>query len=125
MAYPLRMLQMRARAYALRDAFADVMKGISVAEEMQDAVYVDQSMATPSPAQGETSGSSHAQSPAPESEGGAAPSEDYDALSEALMQATSISALLKLKPRIREYPDEADREVLQKLYNQRRDEVKK
>lgn len=34
--YPRRMLQMRARSFALRDAFADVLKGLSVAEEMQD-----------------------------------------------------------------------------------------
>lgn len=122
--YPTRMLQMRARAYALRDGFADVMKGISVAEEMQDAVYVEPSKASPSEQSDALHGSSHAQSPASE-EGEAAISESYDALSEELMQATTIAALLKLKPRIRNYPDDADREVLQKLYNQRREEVKK
>ncbi len=35
-AYPQRMLQMRARAWALRDAFPDVLKGIQVAEEVRD-----------------------------------------------------------------------------------------
>lgn len=34
--YPARMRQMRARAFALRDAFADVLKGLPVAEEVQD-----------------------------------------------------------------------------------------
>lgn len=34
--YPARMRQMRARAFALRDAFADVLKGLAVAEEVQD-----------------------------------------------------------------------------------------
>jgi hypothetical protein len=34
--YPNRMLQMRARAFALRDAFADVLKGMSVREEAED-----------------------------------------------------------------------------------------
>lgn len=34
--YPRRMLQMRARAFALRDQFADVLCGFSVAEEVQD-----------------------------------------------------------------------------------------
>jgi len=34
--YPLRMLQMRARAFALRDAFADALCGVQVAEEVQD-----------------------------------------------------------------------------------------
>ena len=34
--YPLRMLQLRARAFALRDVYADVLKGLHVAEEAQD-----------------------------------------------------------------------------------------
>jgi hypothetical protein len=34
--YPKRMLAMRARAYALRDSFADALKGISIREEVQD-----------------------------------------------------------------------------------------
>jgi len=34
--YPGRMRQMRARGFALRDSFADVLKGISIAEEAMD-----------------------------------------------------------------------------------------
>lgn len=34
--YPKRMLQMRARAFCLRDLFADVLSGAAVAEEQQD-----------------------------------------------------------------------------------------
>jgi len=34
--YPKRMLQMRARGFALRDAFADVLMGLTLAEEAQD-----------------------------------------------------------------------------------------
>lgn len=34
--YPKRMLAMRARAFALRDAFADVLRGLGIAEEVQD-----------------------------------------------------------------------------------------
>ncbi len=34
--YPRRMLQMRARAWALRDAFPDVLSGIAIAEEVRD-----------------------------------------------------------------------------------------
>lgn len=34
--YPKRMRQMRARAFALRDAFTDVLKGMAVAEEIMD-----------------------------------------------------------------------------------------
>lgn len=36
--YPDRMLQMRARGYALRDEFADVLQGMYLAEESQDIV---------------------------------------------------------------------------------------
>lgn len=34
--YPKRMRQMRARAFALRDVFADVLRGLPVAEELMD-----------------------------------------------------------------------------------------
>lgn len=34
--YPQRMRQMRARSWALRDGFADVLKGLYIAEEAQD-----------------------------------------------------------------------------------------
>ncbi len=37
--YPKRMLQIRARAWALRDTFPDVLRGIGVAEEQQDIAY--------------------------------------------------------------------------------------
>lgn len=37
-AYPARMLLNRARAFALRDGFADVLKGFRVAEEEQDVI---------------------------------------------------------------------------------------
>lgn len=36
--YPTRMLQMRARSWAVRDGCADMLRGISMAEEMQDVV---------------------------------------------------------------------------------------
>src|SRR3546814_6556422 len=34
--YPQRMRQMRARAWSMRDGFADVLKGIGIAEEVRD-----------------------------------------------------------------------------------------
>lgn len=36
--HPKRMLQMRARSFALRDAFADALRGIGSADEMSDVV---------------------------------------------------------------------------------------
>lgn len=34
--YPVRMLRMRARGFAVRDLFADVLKGLSISEEAED-----------------------------------------------------------------------------------------
>jgi hypothetical protein len=34
--YPTRMLQMRARSWAIRDAFPDALKGVQIREEVQD-----------------------------------------------------------------------------------------
>lgn len=39
--YPKRMRQLRARAFALRDVFPDVLKGMPVAEELMDMPPVD------------------------------------------------------------------------------------
>lgn len=44
-AYPKRMMQMRARGFALRDAFPDVLKGMITAEEAQD--YQDEAKSMP------------------------------------------------------------------------------
>lgn len=42
--YPKRMRQMRARAFALRDVFPDVLRGMPVAEEVQDMVPAERDM---------------------------------------------------------------------------------
>jgi len=39
--YPRRMLQMRARGFALRDAFPDVLRGLVTAEEAADYTHVE------------------------------------------------------------------------------------
>ena len=45
--YPSRMLQMRARSWALRDAFADVLRGIQSVEEVRDMPEVIDVTPTP------------------------------------------------------------------------------
>ncbi|MCG5538990.1 recombinase RecT [Halorhodospira sp. 9622] len=45
--YPKRMIQMRARGFALRDVFPDALRGIAVAEEVRDIPEKD---VTPEPA---------------------------------------------------------------------------
>ena len=42
--YPKRMRQLRARAFALRDVFADVLRGMAMAEEVQDAPPAERHM---------------------------------------------------------------------------------
>ena len=46
MDYPKRMLMMRARAFALRDGFADRLMGLSIAEEAQDIQPVAEPIST-------------------------------------------------------------------------------
>ncbi len=45
--YPKRMLAMRARAFPLRDGFADVLRGLGIAEEQQDVVMLREDAPTP------------------------------------------------------------------------------
>ena len=42
--YPKRMMQMRARAYALRDVFPDVLRGVEIAEEARDMPVPEKDM---------------------------------------------------------------------------------
>ena len=48
--YPQRMLQMRARAWCLRDVYADIIRGIQVREEVEDHIGADNAIdITPEP----------------------------------------------------------------------------
>lgn len=47
--YPQRMLQMRARSWALRDAFADVLRGLQQTEEVTDMLDVGGGVAAAEP----------------------------------------------------------------------------
>ena len=49
--YTQRMLQMRARSWAIRDLYPDALAGLSVVEEQQDAPYVDSASAGAATAQ--------------------------------------------------------------------------
>lgn len=53
MQYPKRMLQLRARAFALRDVFADVLKGMACAEEQQDIAIAERDITPDSSKAGE------------------------------------------------------------------------
>jgi len=48
--YPKRMLKLRARAFALRDQFADILKGFRMKEEVEDYIDVPSVVAPPAAA---------------------------------------------------------------------------
>lgn len=84
--YPDRMLQMRARAYALRDVFPDVLKGLHIREEVDDIGTSGGGISSPSnpppappPAAGAPLSASPTQAPAaPRIGGGYAQGEVYN-----------------------------------------------
>jgi hypothetical protein len=89
--YPARMRQMRARAFALRDGFADVLRGIACAEEVSDyevLAQVDERTEVvrelPSPRLARTDSSASTQ-PAQKNDGGdsRSPSSDLPAPAES------------------------------------------
>lgn len=47
--YPARMLQMRARSFALRDGFSDVLRGFKSAEETRDTIEAEFTEPAPAP----------------------------------------------------------------------------
>lgn len=47
--YPSRMLTLRARSWSLRDAYSDVLKGLQMAEEVQDMIDITPTDAPPRP----------------------------------------------------------------------------
>ncbi len=49
--YADRMLKMRARGFALRDGFSDVLKGLGIAEEQQDILLAEPQVVAPPPPQ--------------------------------------------------------------------------
>lgn len=51
--YPARMRQMRARAFAMRDGFSDVLKGLAIAEEARDYSPIDAGVLSSAPLTGQ------------------------------------------------------------------------
>lgn len=75
--YPQRMMQMRARSWALRDAFADVLRGLHSAEEAGDMVDVTtRGTATTAPPEPRRSDYVHTATDAADQNAGGAPAAD-------------------------------------------------
>lgn len=80
--YPKRMLTMRARAFALRDAFADVLRGLGIAEEIQDIREPKDVTPPPPPPPAPDAPQKPTQEPADEQEQAAPPPPTEEASSE-------------------------------------------
>ena len=96
--YARRMLQMRARGFALRDAFPDVLRGLVTAEEAGDSVINTPPVVVasrPTPEVRPKFDEEHAAPPAAVPDGTAA-----DMARKAIAAATTVAQLEKLKPRI-------------------------
>ncbi len=63
--HPQRMLQMRARSWVLRDGFTEVLKGLSIAEEVQDIAIVSSETIPARPKTAKAALDAFAASPAP------------------------------------------------------------
>jgi hypothetical protein len=63
--YPERMLRMRARSWTMRDAFADVLRGLQLREEVEDYRQPRQSLSRPAPQHNSLSGSPSYRVPRP------------------------------------------------------------
>jgi hypothetical protein len=83
------MLQLRARGFALRDAFPDVLKGLVTAEEAQDYPSADLTQAR-------VTQHAAAPEPAPATPTGNA----FDNARAAIEKATSVDALEALRSRV-------------------------
>lgn len=77
--YPERMMQMRARSWCLRDGFADVLRGLSVREEVQDTIIDTPATVTPDYTPGRQSfRRTPAHEPTPVAEPEAPPTQDSE-----------------------------------------------
>jgi hypothetical protein len=89
--YPKRMLQMRARGFALRDAFPDVLKGLVTAEEAHDYPVVTQAEPAREPVVVRPKFDAQPEHP---------PINPFDAAKLAIQRANSIDLLDALRDRV-------------------------
>ncbi len=81
--YPQRMLQMRARAWCIRDSFADALSGLQIREEIEDMNVKPEVVATAFLDEGPAAVASTAAAPAP-----VEPSDDYPEVDQAALFET-------------------------------------
>lgn len=108
--HPKRMLQMRARAYCLRDAYPDLLKGLGVVEERQD--HED----TPPPVTSYQ---------LPDAPAGAAPDPVVESVTlaeveRAMHQSDTMAELLKASDMAKQLTDETDKGVARMTFKKMR-----
>ncbi len=125
--YPRRMLQMRARSWALRDAFPDVLKGLYVREEIENEL-VDKGQAQR--VDDENSQDVRREMKTKSEEVKQKALEQFKANKlqqtiEAIEQVSTLAALNKSAILIDDIQDDEDRQIAQNHWNARQAEFKK
>lgn len=124
--YPKRMMQMRARAWALRDVFPDVLRGVHVAEEAQDmpaerdmgpAQVVESAPAQAS--RTESVKAKLAKRKAPE------PPSDIDDVMSMIASAESLDQLKAAASMAAKLDSDADKTAARKAYGERKAAIEK
>lgn len=129
--YPKRMLQMRARAFCLRDAYPDVLKGLRVFEEVMD--YNDEpapitsyslpqktgTEATKAITEAVTS-ASITETAVPE---GTTATPTLTEVQDAICNATTLAELIKAGDRAAKLKDENEIKIARATYRNKRDEL--
>jgi hypothetical protein len=114
--YPARMLALRARGFALRNAFADALRGLITAEEAQD---YPQTPATPTQPHGPAGGAYapfvKATQPQPDADP-ETPDEPVGATSEDMVRARHAVQLAKTEAKLREIRSKVEKRLLDEAF---------
>ena len=118
--YPKRMLQMRARGFCLRDLFADVLKGLSVVEEIQEVQPIKQVNNAPTKSEKASKVASFLQDEPEDAEEVVESTGEvirYSEYSDQIECCTTIEELVDLGKELGNIPECDERQGLMKEYN--------
>lgn len=130
--YPKRMMQMRARSIALRDVFADVLKGIHSAEEAMDMPSerdmgaVEEVKAEEKPAKKSSrkdAAKSHLAITDKTAEQNIIPAVDLQSLIDRLATVQTMDELQAVAEDAKHLVDEGEKEILRGKYRERKSEL--
>lgn len=119
--HPKRMMQMRARAFALRDVFADVLRGVHIAEEVQDMpAERDMGAAEVVPEKKPASRAERARAALSNNASATAPTVILDAVVKAIEGAQDNAALNAAAEQAAQLTSEADKAAARKAFAARK-----